>query len=347
MTIEIVKSTPKLLPRHNGIVPIKIKGHSITGHVAFFISNHESTKGKDPNINIVNGIHNIKGKTSVNILVSNYSNKHITLNKGGSVGHLKPAIQDIDEERNLHFWANPDAHATNSISTQRMMSEHVEPDAFEPPHHKLKPSIEAKLEALLKKYASQFMQDETSISKTHLTKMMIDTGTSEPVSQKPYLITMKHYQWVKDAIEKLLTAKVIQGSWSSWSAPIIVVPKGDRGKSLVIDYHALNKVTRKFIWPMPKVEDIFSQLNGAKYFSTLELWAGYHHIPLDEASIPRLPSPHHLGSMNTSKYLLDLHKLQHTSRNIWQEYRRISTFPLLIWMTSSFSTDQQKNTKTT
>ena len=82
---------------------------------------------------------------------------------------------------------------------------------------------------------------------------------------------MKHYQWVKDEIGKLLTAKVIQGSQSSWSAPIIAAPKGDGGKHLVIDYRALNKVTRKFIWPMPKVEDIFSQLNGVTYFSTLDL----------------------------------------------------------------------------
>ena len=44
---------------------------------------------------------------------------------------------------------------------------------------------------------------------TPLTEMMIDTETSEPVSQKPYPITMKHYQWVKDEIEKFLTAKVI------------------------------------------------------------------------------------------------------------------------------------------
>ena len=66
--------------------------------------------------------------------------------------------------------------------------------------------------------------------------MMIVTGTSEPVSQKSYPTTMKHYQWVKDEIEKLLTAKVIQGSWSSWSAPISVVQKGDGGKHLVIDY---------------------------------------------------------------------------------------------------------------
>ena len=73
-------------------------------------------------------------------------------------------------------------------------------------------------------------------------------------------------------------------SQSSWSAPIIGVPKGDGGKCLVIDYHALNKITQKFIWPMPKVEDIFAHLNGVKYFSTLDLWAGYHHIQLDESS---------------------------------------------------------------
>ena len=208
-TIGMVKSTLKIPPRHNAIIPIKIKGHSITGHMAYFISDQDSTKGKDPNINIVNGIHNIIGKTSVNILVSNYTKKHIMFNKGGYVGHLEPTIEDIEEEKNLHFRANPDDHTTNSITTQRMMSEHVEPDAFEPPYHKLKPSVEAKLEALLKEYTSQFTQGETSSSMTPLPEMMIDTGTSDPVSQKPYPITMKHYQWVRDEIEKLLTAKVL------------------------------------------------------------------------------------------------------------------------------------------
>ena len=111
-----------------------------------------------------------------------------------------------------------------------MMAEQVKPDTFHPPHHKLKPSIESKLDTLLKEYASQFAKDETSIGTTPLTEMTIDKGTSEPVSQKPYAITMKNYQWVKDKIEKLLTAKVIQSSRSSRSAPIIIVPKGDGGK---------------------------------------------------------------------------------------------------------------------
>ena len=117
--------------------------------------------------------------------------------------------------------------------------------------------------------------------------MTIDTGTSDPVSQKPYPIAIKHYEWVKDEIEKSLVAKVICTSCCSWSAPIIVEPKGDGGKCLVIDYRALNKGTRKFTCPMPKVEDIFSKLNRATYFTTLDLHAGYHHILLDKPSIPK------------------------------------------------------------
>ena len=65
---------------------------------------------------------------------------------------------------------------------------------------------------------------------TPLTKMTINTGTSDPVSQKPYPMVMKNYQWVKEETEKLLAAKVFCSSRSSWSAPIIVVPKGDGGK---------------------------------------------------------------------------------------------------------------------
>ena len=76
------------------------------------------------------------------------------------------------------------------LQQTKIMSEQVEPDAFEPPCHKLKPNTEAKLEALVKEYKSQFAWDETSISKTHLTKMSLNTGNSKPVPQKSYQIAM-------------------------------------------------------------------------------------------------------------------------------------------------------------
>ena len=108
-----------------------------------------------------------------------------------------------------------------------------------------------------------------SIGTTNLTKMQIDTGTTNPVLQKPHIIAMKHYDWVKHEINKLLSAKVICSSHWSRSALFIAVPKDDGIKCLVINYKALNKIMRKFIWSIPKVEDTFLKLNGAKYFSTL------------------------------------------------------------------------------
>ena len=270
----------RIPPRHNGVMPIKISGPIIEDHMAYFITDNTS-KGKHLNINIISSIHKIKDRTSVNVLVSSYTNKHLTFHRGEYIRHLEPAVMDDTTIEQI------ETHQTNSVTLKKMMAETVTPDTFNPPCHELSNTIQNELNTLLKEYESQFIKDETSIGTTPLTSMIIDTGTSDPISQKPYSITMKHYQWVKEEIEKLLAAKVIHSSRSSWSAPIIVVPKGDGGKCLVIDYRALNKVTSKFTWPMSKVEDIFSKLNGATYFTTLDFQAGYHHIPLDKPSTPK------------------------------------------------------------
>ena len=144
---------------------------------------------------------------------------NITFNKGEYVGHLEPILTDdttIDQT---------EAHPTNSVMLQKMMAEQVKPDTFDPPCHKLKTGTQIKLNTLLKEYKSQFVKDETSIRTTPLTIMTINTGSSDPISQKPYLIAMKNFQWVKEEIEKLLAVKVICSSRLSWSAPIIIVPK--------------------------------------------------------------------------------------------------------------------------
>ena len=220
-------------------------------------------------------MHDISCNVTLQVLVINNSNQHVNFLKGIKIGHLEPPADELMQR------------PINSATTQWMLPKTVKPDSFTPPKYQLNATIQQQLDNLLRTFKDQFAKDETTISTTLLTQMSINTGDSDPVSQKPYPIAMKHYNWVKEEIDKLLEAGVIRNSHSSWLAPIIVVPKGDGGKRLVIDYRALNKVMRKFIWPMPKVEDIFSQLNGAKYFSTLDLRAGYHHIGLTTESIPK------------------------------------------------------------
>ena len=220
-------------------------------------------------------MHDISHNATLQVLVINNSNQQVNFLKGMKIGHLEPPIDNLTQI------------PINSATTQWMLPETVKPDSFTPPKYQLDSTTQQQLDNLLGTFKDQFAKDETTIGTTPLTQMSINMGDSDPVSQKPYPIAMKHYNWVKEEIDKLLEAGVIRNSHSSWLAPIIVVPKGDGGKCHVIDYRALNKVTRKSIWPMPKVEDIFSQLNGAKYFSTLDLRAGYHHIGLTADSIPK------------------------------------------------------------
>ena len=266
-----IAKTNHIPPKHNGAISVSIKGHDIKTPTACFIGSQYT----DTEVRLIDRVHNISHNATLQVLVISNSNHHVNFPKGMKIGHLEPPIDDLAQI------------PINSATTQWMLPETVKPDSFTPPKYQLDATTQQQLDFLLRTFKDQFAKDETTIGTTPLTQMSIDTGDSDPISQKPYPVAMKHYQWVKEEIDKLLEAGVIKNSHSSWSAPIIVVLKGDGGKCLVIDYRALNKVTKKFVWSMPKVEDIFSQLNGAKYFSTLDLKAGYHHIGLTTDLMPK------------------------------------------------------------
>ena len=266
-----VAKTIRIPPKHNGAISVSIKGYDIKTPTACFIR----SQYMDTEVRLIDRVHDISCNATLQVLVVNNSNQHVNFLKGMKIGHLEPPIDDLTQI------------PINSATTQWMLPETVKPDSFMPPKYQLDSTTQQQLDNLLGTLKDQFAKDEMTIGTTPLTQMSIDTGDSDPVSQKPYPVAMKHYNWVKEEIDKLLAAGVIRNSHSSWSAPIIIVPKRDGGKHLVIDYRALNKVTRKFIWPMPKVEDIFSQLNRARYFSTMDLRAGYHHIGLTTDLIPK------------------------------------------------------------
>ena len=210
----------------------------------------------------------------------------------------------------------PETHSANSVTLQKMMAEQVQPDIFDPPHHKLKPGIQSKLDALLKEYETQFAKDETSIRTTPLMEMTIDTGDSEPILQKPYPIAMKNYQWIREENEKLLTVKVIHSSRSSWSAPIIVVQKGDGGKRLFINYRALKQSYQEIYlahaksrgcllqnWMEPSIFQLWIWELVIILFLWTSLWfQKQHSIPL-------------LASMNMPRYLSDWVRVQHIFKN--------------------------------
>lgn len=95
-------------------------------------------------------------------------------------------------------------------------------------------------------------------------------------------------QIIQDEVQKLLDEDIIEPSVSPYNSPILLVPKkaDDASKKwrLVVDFRQLNKKVLADKFPLPRIDTILDQLGRAKYFSTLDLMAGFHQIPLDQDS---------------------------------------------------------------
>ena len=108
-------------------------------------------------------------------------------------------------------------------------------------------------------------------------KIKVKPGT-EPPSKAPYRLSQKELEELKSQLDELLAKGYIRQSKSPYGAPVLFVDKKDGKLRLCVDYRALNKVTVKNSYPLPRIDDLFDRLAGAKYFSRIDLHSGYHQI---------------------------------------------------------------------
>ena len=92
-----------------------------------------------------------------------------------------------------------------------------------------------------------------------------------PISISPYRMTPLELKELKTQLDELLGKGFIRPSTSSWGTPVLFVKKKDGTLRLCIDYRKLNRVTVKNKYPLPRIDDLFDQLKGAKYFSKIDL----------------------------------------------------------------------------
>ena len=156
-----------------------------------------------------------------------------------------------------------------------------------------------KFEELKEKYPKVFPLNNEDIGQ--LVTMDFDMGDSPAVCQKPHTLPLKHYNWVQQEIETLEHTGGIKKSISLWASPIVVVPKKSAPgepphRRMCIDFRKLNDLKPEVhhadsqtggnisLVPLPKIDEMYGRLKGAKYFTTLDLRSGYHHIGLLENS---------------------------------------------------------------
>ncbi|GKA85040.1 putative reverse transcriptase domain-containing protein [Tanacetum coccineum] len=105
-------------------------------------------------------------------------------------------------------------------------------------------------------------------------------------AREPYQLAPSEMKELTDQLKELFDKGFIRPSSSPWGAPVLFVKKKDGSFWMCIDYRELNKLTVKNHYPLPRINDLFNQLQGSSVYSKIELRSGYHQLRVCEEDIP-------------------------------------------------------------
>lgn len=138
--------------------------------------------------------------------------------------------------------------------------------------------IPGSVQSLLQEYQDVFAEPKgLPPRKTCDHKIPLIEG-AQPVNLRPYRYNPELKNEIEKQVAEMLQSGVIQHSQSAWSSPALLVRKKDGTWRMCVDYRHLNNLTIKSKYPVPIIEELLDELSGSKWFTKLDLRAGYHQI---------------------------------------------------------------------
>jgi len=135
-------------------------------------------------------------------------------------------------------------------------------------------------------FSDFFPDDLPGIPPHRQVKFRIDlVPGAAPIAKTPYRLAPVEMRELHEQLQELMGKEFIRPSCSPWGAPILFVKKKDGSQRMCIDYRDLNKLTVKNRYPLPRIDDLFDQLQGASWFSKIDLRPGYHQMRVKDEDI--------------------------------------------------------------
>ncbi|GKE82590.1 putative reverse transcriptase domain-containing protein [Tanacetum coccineum] len=129
-----------------------------------------------------------------------------------------------------------------------------------------------------------FLEELPGIPPTSQVEFEIDLiPGAAPVARAPYRLAPSEMKELSDQLKELSDKGFLRPSSSPWGAPVLFVKKKDGSFRMCIDYRELNKLMVKNRYPLPKIDDLFDQLQGSSIYSKIDLRSGYHQLGLTNA----------------------------------------------------------------
>ncbi|GJS54069.1 putative reverse transcriptase domain-containing protein [Tanacetum coccineum] len=153
-----------------------------------------------------------------------------------------------------------------------------------------KKSDEKKLKDIpvVKEFPDVFPKDLPGLPPVRQVEFQIDLiPRAAPVARTPYRLAPSEMQELSNQLQELTDRGFIRPSTSPWGAPVLFVKKKDGSFRMCIDYRELNKLTIKNRYPLPRIDDLFDQLQGLSVYSKIDLRSGYHQLRVREEDIPK------------------------------------------------------------
>ena len=141
---------------------------------------------------------------------------------------------------------------------------------------------------VVREFPDVFLDDIAGLPSEREVEFTIDLILwTEPISIPPYRMDPAELRELKAQLEELLSKGFIRPSISPWGAPVLFVKKKDGSLRLCIDYRQLNRVTICNQYPLPRIDELFDQLQGSRVYSKIDLRSGYHQLRMQESDVPK------------------------------------------------------------